>query len=188
MSVSSEITRISDNVSDALLAIAAKGVVIPTGSNSDDLATLIAAISSGSSIEMESGTFTPSTDYSHPTISFSKTHSAPPSFAWIAYNGFTSSSSMMAFVLFDPVALFGFPLYYNGSNTRKGAYFIGYRGTGSAATFSSGVITYGPDNTGSSDNTYYRYFATESQFKPYSGSGQRYFRSSNTFSWKAYWL
>lgn len=47
MSISSEITRISGNVSDALDAIEAKGVQIPTGANSDDLATLIASIPTG---------------------------------------------------------------------------------------------------------------------------------------------
>ena len=48
MSISSEITRISGNVSDALTAISNKGVTVPVGSNSDDLATLIAAIPTGS--------------------------------------------------------------------------------------------------------------------------------------------
>ena len=49
MSIQSEINRISGNVSDALDAIEAKGVTIPSGSNSDDLADLIAQIQSGSS-------------------------------------------------------------------------------------------------------------------------------------------
>lgn len=49
MSISSEITRISGNVSDALTAIGNKGVTVPTGSNSDDLADLIAQISGGGS-------------------------------------------------------------------------------------------------------------------------------------------
>lgn len=44
MSVSSEITRISTNVSDSLSAVASKGVTVPAGSNSDDLAGLIADI------------------------------------------------------------------------------------------------------------------------------------------------
>jgi len=44
MSISSEITRISGNVSDALTAIGNKGVTVPSGSNSDDLADLIGAI------------------------------------------------------------------------------------------------------------------------------------------------
>lgn len=47
MSIQSEITRISGNVSDALTAIGAKGVTVPSGSNSDDLADLIAQISGG---------------------------------------------------------------------------------------------------------------------------------------------
>ena len=47
MSISSEITRLSGNVSDALTAIANKGVTVPSGSNSDDLATLIAQITTG---------------------------------------------------------------------------------------------------------------------------------------------
>lgn len=47
MSISSEISRISQNVSDSLNAVAAKGVTVPSGSNSDDLAALIAQISGG---------------------------------------------------------------------------------------------------------------------------------------------
>ena len=47
MSISSEISRISGNVSDALTAIANKGVTVPSGSNSDDLADLIGQISGG---------------------------------------------------------------------------------------------------------------------------------------------
>lgn len=47
MSISSEITRISGNISDALTAIGAKGVTVPADSNSDDLADLIGAIWTG---------------------------------------------------------------------------------------------------------------------------------------------
>lgn len=47
MSIQSEITRISGNISDALDVIVAKGVTVPSGSNSDDLADLIAQITGG---------------------------------------------------------------------------------------------------------------------------------------------
>ena len=47
MSIQSEINRISGNVADALDAIEDKGVTVPAGSNSDDLADLIAQISGG---------------------------------------------------------------------------------------------------------------------------------------------
>lgn len=73
MSIASQISRIAGNVSDALTAIAGKGVTVPTGSNSDDLAELIGEIpvyddvtatpeidSSGLSRYTESGT---SSDY-----------------------------------------------------------------------------------------------------------------------------
>lgn len=50
MSISSEITRISDNVSSALDAVESKGVTIPTGANSDDLPGLISSIRTGSSV------------------------------------------------------------------------------------------------------------------------------------------
>ena len=55
MSIQSEIARISGNVADALAAIAAKGVTVPQGSNSDDLATLIAAIGLGGGGDEPSG-------------------------------------------------------------------------------------------------------------------------------------
>lgn len=48
MSIASEISRISQNVSDSLTAVAAKGVTVPSGSTSDDLPELIAAIQTGS--------------------------------------------------------------------------------------------------------------------------------------------
>ena len=44
MSIQSEITRIRDNVAAALTAIESKGVTVPTGATSDDLATLIEQI------------------------------------------------------------------------------------------------------------------------------------------------
>lgn len=48
MSVQSEITRLTTNVSNALDAIGAKGVLVPVNSNSDDLAELISQITCGS--------------------------------------------------------------------------------------------------------------------------------------------
>ena len=47
MSISSEISRISQNVADSLTAVANKGVTVPVGSTSDDLPDLIAQITTG---------------------------------------------------------------------------------------------------------------------------------------------
>lgn len=75
MSVQSEITRISGNVTAALAAIANKGVTVPDGSTSDALAELIASIESGGGGEIDFspfssakfGTFT-SSGYSTKTV------------------------------------------------------------------------------------------------------------------------
>lgn len=48
MSIASEISRLSSNISDSLDAVAAKGVTVPSDSNSDDLPGLIAMINAGS--------------------------------------------------------------------------------------------------------------------------------------------
>lgn len=47
MSISSEITRISDNISDAYTAANAKGATMPVSQNSDNLASTIATIQTG---------------------------------------------------------------------------------------------------------------------------------------------
>ena len=52
MSISSEINRISGNISDSLSAVATKGVTVPSGSNSDDLAGLIAQIPGNYSVTL----------------------------------------------------------------------------------------------------------------------------------------
>lgn len=58
MSVQSEITRISGNVTAALAAIADKGVTVPDGSTSDALAELIASIEAGGGARIATGSFT----------------------------------------------------------------------------------------------------------------------------------
>lgn len=55
MSIQSQITRISGNVSDALSTIEGRGVTIPSGSNSDDLSTLIAQIEGPETVNLING-------------------------------------------------------------------------------------------------------------------------------------
>lgn len=59
--IKTQIDRIRGNVTDALAAIAAKGVTMPTGSKSDALAELIGAIEAGGggvTVQKQSGTVT----------------------------------------------------------------------------------------------------------------------------------
>lgn len=67
MSIQTQIDRISGNISSALTAIAGKGVTVPDGSNSNNLAELIAQISS-SGMKFTIGTYTPTTESYTATI------------------------------------------------------------------------------------------------------------------------
>lgn len=70
MSINSEISRLSGNVSDALDAIADKGVTVPAGANSNNLATLIASIPTGGGDDFITGTQTANTRFWTGTASF----------------------------------------------------------------------------------------------------------------------
>jgi len=50
MSISSEINRIAQNVSDSLTAVASKGATVPSGANSDDLPDLISSLPSTNTV------------------------------------------------------------------------------------------------------------------------------------------
>ena len=52
MSIATEIARISKNVSDSFDAVETKGVIVPAGSTSDDLPSLILSIPAGSAISI----------------------------------------------------------------------------------------------------------------------------------------
>ena len=59
MSIATDVSRIKGNITDALAAIADKGVNVPAGSTSDALASLIASIEAGGGGNIVAGSFTP---------------------------------------------------------------------------------------------------------------------------------
>lgn len=70
MSIASEITRISQNIADSLDVITNKGVVVPSGANSDNLPSLISQIQTSSGLDylMFDGVREGNTFYSDETI------------------------------------------------------------------------------------------------------------------------
>lgn len=53
MSIQAQITRLENNVNNALSAIADKGVTVPSNAKSDDLSTLIGSISTSENLDTE---------------------------------------------------------------------------------------------------------------------------------------
>lgn len=192
MSVQSEITRISGNVADALTAIGNKGVAVPQGANSDDLATLISAITGGvSGLEFETGTYEPSADTSGEKILFANTHSeAPVCIMMVDATGTanTTTNTNMTFIWFDYYKLYRIGLPWSSSAFRYATAFYIYRAS-SATALTQGAThcAYNSDNAGSGAINYPRFWTDELGFTPNSASTSRYWRAGRTYKWIAIW-
>ena len=192
MTIASEITRLQNAKADIKTAIEAKGVTVPSNATLDDFDTYIAQISGGSSgLEYESGTYIPTADIARPTISFSKTHSVPPSIVSIydVSTTFPSTSSNICMDYVDVYRMFsstGYP-YTSTSPTQRYAtvtYF--YRGAGNALSVGSQPCLYDSD-TASSGSSYAKYYVDTTGFQPTTASTSRYWRKDRTYKWIAIW-
>lgn len=143
----------------------------------------------GTGLDYETGTYTPASNTTQPTISFSGSHSTPPVFIAMSdtssASGITSSSNTSwSIVDYWRINGEGFP--YSTSATRYAVVYYGYRSSNNT-TIASIQTQYNSDNTGTDSTAYYRYWATASQFKPGSNSTSRYWRSGRTYKWIAVW-
>lgn len=217
MSIQSEINRISGNVSDALDAIEDKGVAIPSGANSDDLADLIAQITGGGGVggitqdedgylvlspdapsptpggglEYETGTWTPTADTADAWISFVNTHTTAPTMYEISDATGTYDSTTNTNVQVHYVhweQLFGEGQFPSGSQINYGRVDYTYRATNTSNFSSSATGVYYPiSDTGDSSKSRPRYWAKETGIRAYADSTTRYWRSGRTYKWIAVW-
>lgn len=134
MSVQSEITRLSDNVTAALAAIAAKGVTVPDGSNSDSLAALIESIQAGGGTTY--GAYIPSERLSiyknDIVIETGNTHASNGIIYCEDYNSLSSSYDMLFLALVDGVAIGtningknGAAQFNEAPSVNNGGFFLG---------------------------------------------------------------
>lgn len=193
MSISSEITRISGNVADALTAIGNKGVTVPQGANSDDLATLIAAITGGSGgLEYETGTYEPSADTSGEKILFANTHSEAPAFIMMVDatgTADTTANTNMQFMWHDFYKLYGTGMPWSASAYRYATAFYVYRASSTSALTQGAVnCIYTSDSMDTAGSINYpRFWTDELGFTPNSASTSRYWRAGRTYKWYAIW-
>lgn len=142
----------------------------------------------GGGLEYETGTYTPASDISRPTISFANTHSVPPAFVMmsdVSDNTSITANSGLMFSLVDHYRFTGSGWPYSTSAVRYGLVSYTYMGS-SSASVSNNMVSNNSDNPGT-DQGYYRYYATESGFKPYCNVSSRYWRSGRNYKWIAVW-
>ena len=160
----------------------------------DGWTNALAIIGGGlSDYEVETGTYTPTSNIARPTISFAKTHDTTPFLVAMAMDSatnLTDNSRNYVFVFFDFYRMFGGHIPGSASSTTTLHYakaFYTYTGSNGSVSNAAINITYNSDNTGSSSTSYSRYWVTASEFKPYTNSSSRYWGNGKTFKWIAIW-
>lgn len=158
-----------------------------------NLAQLIVNVAGGGGeLEYETGTYSPSADIARPTITFSKTHSEAPAlvfFADVTGTAHSATNSNYLFCFCDPYKLWGVGYPYNSIGFRYAQAWYGYRGTTNTSSISAAgyMIPNNSGSTSSSSYTYPRYWASPTDFHPYTNNTSRYWRAGRTYKWIAVW-
>ena len=167
-----------------------------TSNGTYDVSALAQAIvnvaGGGGGLVYETGTWTPSDDIARGTVSFSNSHTDPPFLICLSDTTGTAHSvtnSNYLFCFFDPDRAFGVGYPYSSSGYRYAVAYFSYRGSSTSSISSAAMLcSQRTTNTSSSGTSYPKYWATKSEFHPYSNSTSRYWRGGRTFKWYAVWL
>lgn len=160
MSVQTQIDRISGNVSAALAAIANKGVTVPSGSTSDALAELIAAIEAGGGLPdgvsaITTGVYIPASNVKTSEIEHGL--DVVPNFFFMKCTQITSS------INYAIVGYASYDKYCFVQGYRRGSYCYG--GTGySNSLFTSSAVTVNAPTFGDKTAQYTTYFESGAEY------------------------
>lgn len=141
----------------------------------------------GGGLEYETGTWTPGEDVAEKWISFTNTHQDLPFQIIISDIGSTNppANSNVALIISSWYSAFGAPAYIGGTaNIYARAQFLA-KGASDGASSSSGVSINAL--SGSASNTTLSFWVTTTQFRAYTNSTSRYWRSGRTYKWIAVW-
>lgn len=156
--------------------------------------TKTAGTASGGSggLEYETGTWTPSEDVANYVISFTNTHTVAPVFyaIFIADSiGTNTSGDNLGITYFNNGQFFGDGAWVNtnGTSTQYAAVLATYKSTSTAGSYTSYRPVFPYTDQDDTNNTYSRYWATETGIRASSGSTSRYWRADRTYKWIAIW-
>ena len=149
----------------------------------------VAAAAGG--LEYETGIWTPDESEARPTISFANQHSEPPIAILMADGTGTAhgaTQSNYLFVFFDAQRFTGHGFPYSSSGYRYAVAYYSYRANSTSSISNSGTLmSQQTTSTSASGVNYPKYWATASEFHPYSGSTGRTWKSGRSYHWIAIW-
>lgn len=143
---------------------------------------------SNAGYEYEIGTYTPSVDESHPTITFAKEHNdAPVIYAVmgdVSETGY-GDNDVVSVVFFDNYHALN--EYYPDTAGNSTVYALNYPVYGNDTNYSSYSFTLITKLDGSSYSNTLGYYVSNTAIKPYAGGSGRKFRSTISYKWIAIW-
>ena len=141
-------------------------------------------------LEYEAGIWTPSADTYREGVSFSNSHTKAPSIVIMADVTGTAVSELSSlnilFVGVNCTDLFGNGFPYGATTTRDYFASYAYRTTTGASAPSCGGYA-NISNTSGSTEQYVEYWATNTEFYPYTRSTSRNWIAGRTYKWLAIW-
>lgn len=149
----------------------------------------VAAAAGG--LEYETGIWTPDESTARPTISFANQHSEPPIAILMADGTGTPHSATQSnylFVWFDAQRFAGHGFPYSSSGYRYEVAYYSYRANSTSSISNAGTLCSQQTTSDSASGVNYpKYWATASEFHPYSGSTGRTWKSGRSYHWIAIW-
>lgn len=157
-----------------------------------NLAQLIVNVAGGGGgLEYETGTYTPDSDIARPTITFTNSHSEAPILVLFSDQTGTVNSATNSnynFMWCDFYKMWGHGVPYSSSGFRYATAYYSYRSSSTSSISSSGYMCSSTSSSTSSGSASYpRYWASPTDFHPYTNSTSRYWRAGRTFEWIAVW-
>ena len=144
----------------------------------------------GSGLEYETGTWTPSEDTINPTINFTDTHTNPPISiifhdATGTEDATTNTNYEFAWADYSQVGNVG--MVISSTKTEYARAMYAAKTSSTSLTCWIYDITHPYSDTSSGSSTYYRYWVTNTYFKPSAISTSRYWIAGRTYKWIAVW-
>lgn len=172
-------------------SITQNGTYNASSDNADGYSSVTVNVSGGGGLEYETGTWTPASDITRPTINFSNNHTDMPIFVALAdatddYDETTYTSHR--FTYWDFSKAFGIDDYQTETSKMTGDVRGMYRGSTVNQIYGAQYnLTYRADSQTDSSVAYPRYWVKPNQFKPWTGDNARLWRAGRTYKWIAIW-
>ena len=170
---------------EALAATENKTYTAPEGKAYSPVTVNVPA--GGGGLEYEEGTWTPSADTSHGSISFANQHTNAPCFYAVTdiSNGLPAANSAVAITYYDMFQLTGTGIPYSSSSSRYSLIYYALTNSSQDIQYIGSGTSKNSDDPGATAASHPKWYCTNTELKPYGQSDTKYWRAGRSYKWIA---